>query len=88
FLLIIVSYIQIFHIIFKMPSAGGKRKSFSACLSHLVVVILFYSSGIVTYLRPKAFYSSNSNKLLSLFYTLMSPVMNPLVYSLRNNEVK
>ncbi|PKU34442.1 olfactory receptor 10a4-like [Limosa lapponica baueri] len=88
FLLIVVSYIQILHTIFSMPSAGGKRKTFSTCSSHLVVVTLFYGSGIVTYLRPKAFYSSSSNKLLSLSYTLMSPMMNPLIYSLRNKEVK
>ncbi|NXJ03130.1 O10A7 protein, partial [Psophia crepitans] len=88
FLLIVVSYVQILHTIFKMPSAKGKRKTFSTCSSHLVVVTLFYGSGIVTYLRPKAFFSSSSNKLLSLSYTLMSPVMNPLIYSLRNKEVK
>ena len=88
FLLIVVSYIQILHTIFKMPSAGGKRKTFSTCFSHLVVVTLFYGSAIVTYLRPKAFYSSSSNKLLSLSYTLMSPMMNPLIYSLRNKEMK
>ncbi|XP_057272039.1 olfactory receptor 10A4-like [Pezoporus wallicus] len=88
FLFIVASYVQILHTIFKMPTAKGKRKTFSTCFSHLVVVTLFYGSGIVTYLRPKAFYSSSSNKLLSLSYTLMSPVMNPLIYSLRNKEVK
>ncbi|XP_059686219.1 LOW QUALITY PROTEIN: olfactory receptor 10A4-like [Gavia stellata] len=88
FLLIVVSYVQILHAIFKMPSAGGKRKKFSTCSSHLVVFTLFYGSGIVTYLTPKAFYSSSSTKLLSLSYTLMSPMMNPLIYSLRNKEVK
>ncbi|KFP80845.1 Olfactory receptor 10A4, partial [Apaloderma vittatum] len=88
FLLIVVSYIQILHTIFKMPSAEDKRKTFSTCSSHLVVVTLFYRSGIVTYLRPKAFYSSSSSKLLSLSYTLMSPMMNPLIYSLRKKEMK
>ncbi|NXT56052.1 O10A4 protein, partial [Pluvianellus socialis] len=88
FLFIVVSYVQILHTIFKMPSAGGKRKTFSTCSSHLVMVTLFYGSAIVTYLRPKAFYSSSSNKLLSLSYTLLSPVMNPLIYSFRNKEVK
>ncbi|XP_074021505.1 olfactory receptor 10A4-like [Numenius arquata] len=72
FLLIVVSYIQILHTIFKMLSAGDKRKTFSTCSSHLVVVTLFYGSGIVTYLRPKAFYSSSSNKLLSLLHTDVS----------------
>ncbi|XP_051495639.1 olfactory receptor 10A4-like [Apus apus] len=88
FLLIVVSYVKILHTIFQMPSAGDKRKTFSTCSSHLVVVTLFYGSGIVTYLRPKTPYSSSRNKLLSLFYTLMSPTMNPLIYSLRNKEVK
>ncbi|KAM6228116.1 olfactory receptor 10A4-like [Porphyrio hochstetteri] len=88
FLLIVVSYVQILHTIFKMPSAKGKRKTFSTCSSHLVVVTLFYGSGIVTYLRLKTFYSSSSHKLLSLSYTLMSPMMNPLIYSLRNKDVK
>ncbi|KAM6108046.1 olfactory receptor 10A4-like [Pterocles gutturalis] len=88
FLLIIVSYVQILHTIFKMPSASDKRKTFSTCSSHLVVVTLFYGSGIVTYLRPKAHYSSSNNKLLSLSCTLMSPMTNPLIYSLRNKEVK
>ncbi|KAM6308934.1 LOW QUALITY PROTEIN: olfactory receptor 10A4-like [Aegotheles albertisi] len=88
FIMVPLSYVKILHTIFKMSSAGDKRKTFSTCSSHLVVVTLFYGSGIVTYLRPKAFYSSSSNKLLSLFYTLMSPMMNPLIYSLRNKKVK
>ncbi|KAM6238448.1 olfactory receptor 10A4-like [Porphyrio hochstetteri] len=88
FILIAVSYVQILHTIFKMPSSKGKRKTFSTCSSHLVMVTLFYGSGIVTYLRPKTFYSSSSNKLLSLSYTRMSPMMKPLIYSLRNKEVK
>ncbi|NXN48316.1 O10A4 protein, partial [Rhinoptilus africanus] len=88
FLLIVTSYVQILHTIFRIPSSEGKRKTFTTCSSHLVMVTLFYGSGIVTYLRPKAFYSSSSNKLLSLSYILMSPIMNSLIYSLRNKEVK
>ncbi|XP_050183389.1 olfactory receptor 10A4-like [Myiozetetes cayanensis] len=88
FLFIVVSYVQILHTAFKIPSAKGKRKAFSTCFSHLVVVTRFYGSGTVTYLRPKASYSSSSNKLLSLSYMLMSPMLNPLIYSLRNKEVK
>ncbi|NXG49644.1 O10C1 protein, partial [Psilopogon haemacephalus] len=87
FLLIVVSYVQILHTIFKIPSAGVKRKTFSTCSSHLIVVTLFYGSGLVTYLRPKS-YSSSNIQLLSFLYTLMTPMMNPLIYSLRNNEVK
>ncbi|XP_017695022.1 PREDICTED: olfactory receptor 10A4-like, partial [Lepidothrix coronata] len=78
FLFIVVSYIQILHTIFKIPSVKGKGKVFSTCFSHLVVVTLFYGPGIVTYLRLKASYSGSSSKLFSLSYTLLSPMMNPL----------
>ncbi|XP_074783277.1 olfactory receptor 10A4-like [Athene noctua] len=88
FLLIFVPYVHILHSIFKITASGGKRKTLSTCPSHLFVLALFYGSAIVTYLRPKAFYSSSSNKLFSLSYTVMSSVMNPLIYSLRNKEVK
>ncbi|XP_006039023.3 olfactory receptor 10A2-like [Alligator sinensis] len=88
FMLILVSYACILLTILKIPSAESRRKTFSTCSSHLIVVTLFYGSGIVTYLRPKSFYSLSYDKLLSLFYTLVSPVLNPLIYSLRNKEVK
>ncbi|XP_006036047.1 olfactory receptor 10A2-like [Alligator sinensis] len=88
FMLILMSYACILQTILKIPSAESRRKTFSTCSSHLIVVTLFYGSGIVTYLRPKSFYSLNYDKLLSLFYTLVSPVLNPLIYSLRNKEVK
>ncbi|NXK00533.1 O10A4 protein, partial [Corythaixoides concolor] len=88
FLLIVMSYVQILYTIFKMPSAEVKRKTFSTCFSHLIMVTLFCRSAIVTYLRPKGSYSSSSNKLLSLSYTLMPPMMNTLIYSLRNKETK
>ncbi|XP_014456318.1 olfactory receptor 10A4-like [Alligator mississippiensis] len=88
FLLILVSYAWILHTIFNMPSAEGRKKTFSTCFSHLLVVTLFYVPAIVTYLMPKSSHSHNSNRLLSLFYSVMSPMMNPLIYSLRNKEVK
>nr|XP_009490611.1 PREDICTED: olfactory receptor 10A4-like [Pelecanus crispus] len=66
FLLTVVSYVQVLHSIFKMPSAAGRRKTLSTCSSPLVMVTLFYGSALVTYLRPKAFYSSSCNKLLCL----------------------
>ncbi|XP_014382846.1 olfactory receptor 10A2-like [Alligator sinensis] len=88
FMLILMSYACILQTILKIPSAESRKKTFSTCSSHLIVVTLFYGSGIVTYLRPKSFYSLSSDKLLSLFYTLMSPMLNPLIYSLRNKEVK
>ncbi|XP_067398646.1 olfactory receptor 10A4-like [Emydura macquarii macquarii] len=88
FLLILVSYLHILHAILKRPSATGRSKTFSTCSSHLIVVTLFYGSGIVTYLKPKSSNSLNIDKLLSLFYTVVTPMLNPLVYSLRNKEVK
>ncbi|XP_065272081.1 olfactory receptor 10A4-like [Emys orbicularis] len=88
FLLILVSYIRILHTILSIPSAAGRSKTFSTCSSHLIVVTLFFGSGIVTYLRPKSSYSLNTDKLLSLFYSVVSPMLNPLIYSLRNKEVK
>nr|XP_023967243.1 olfactory receptor 10C1-like [Chrysemys picta bellii] len=88
FLLILVSYVRILHAIFSIPSAAGRSKTFSTCSSHLIVVTLFFGSSIVMYLRPKSRYSLNTDKLLSLFYSVVSPMLNPLIYSLRNKEVK
>ncbi|XP_074825927.1 olfactory receptor 10A4-like isoform X3 [Natator depressus] len=88
FLLILVSYIRILHAILSIPSAEGRSKAFSTCSSHLIVVTLFFGSGIVMYLRPKSRYSLNTDKLLSVFYSVVSPMLNPLIYSLRNKDVK
>ncbi|XP_044841784.1 olfactory receptor 10A4-like [Mauremys mutica] len=87
FMLIMASYLFIIASILRMPSAEGKRKAFSTCSSHLIVVLLFYGSGIITYLRPKSTYSMESNKLLVLFYMVMTSMMNSIVYSLRNKDV-
>ncbi|XP_065270447.1 olfactory receptor 10A4-like isoform X1 [Emys orbicularis] len=88
FMLILASYLFIIASVLRMPSAEGKRKAFSTCSSHLIVVLLFYGSGIITYLRPKSSYSMESDKLLALFYTVVTSMLNPIVYSLRNKEVK
>ncbi|XP_014382538.1 olfactory receptor 10A4-like [Alligator sinensis] len=88
FVLILVSYLLIITTIMKMPSAEGRHKAFSTCSSHLVVVTLFYGTGIVMYLRPNSAYSPDIDKLLSLFYTVVTPMLNPIIYSLRNKEVK
>ncbi|XP_020009696.1 olfactory receptor 10A5-like [Castor canadensis] len=87
-LLIVCSYTRITIAIFKIPSAKGKHKAFSTCGSHLLVVSLFYISTSLTYIRPKSNNSPESNKLLSLSYTVVTPMLNPIIYSLRNNEVK
>nr|XP_002708632.2 olfactory receptor 10A5 [Oryctolagus cuniculus] len=87
-LLILCSYTRITAAILKIPSARGKRKAFSTCSSHLLVVSLFYVSSSLTYFRPKSNNSPESKKLLSLSYTVVTPMLNPIIYSLRNNEVK
>ncbi|VCW83767.1 unnamed protein product [Gulo gulo] len=88
FLLIIASYGRILAAVLIMPSPEGRRKALSTCSSHLLVVTLFYGSGSVTYLRPKASHSPGIDKLLALFYTVVTSMLNPIIYSLRNKEVK
>ncbi|XP_004389092.1 olfactory receptor 10A2 [Trichechus manatus latirostris] len=87
-MLILCSYTHIAAAILKIPSAKGKRKAFSTCSSHLLVVSLFYVSSSLTYFRPKSNNSPESKKLLSLSYTIVTPMLNPIIYSLRNKEVK
>ncbi|XP_038598075.1 olfactory receptor 10AG1-like [Tachyglossus aculeatus] len=87
FLLILVSYIQIISTILKLPSTTGKHKAFSTCSSHLIVVTSFFGSAIITYLQPKSSHSANMDKFLSLFYTTVTPILNPMIYSLRNKEL-
>uniref|UniRef100_A0A7N4V2B2 Olfactory receptor n=1 Tax=Sarcophilus harrisii TaxID=9305 RepID=A0A7N4V2B2_SARHA len=86
FLLICGSYIKIIVAILKLPSAIGKSKAFSTCSSHLMVVGLFFGSGIIVYLQPKSSHSAGSDKILSLFYTTLTPLCNPMIYSLRNKD--
>nr|XP_003412073.1 olfactory receptor 10A3-like [Loxodonta africana] len=88
FLLILLSYIRILFAILKMPSTTGRQKAFSTCASHLTSVTLFYGTAIMTYLQPKSSYSPETKKLMSLSYSLLSPLLNPLIYSLRNSEMK
>ncbi|XP_037696070.1 olfactory receptor 10AG1-like [Choloepus didactylus] len=87
FLLILFSYTKIICIILKLPSATNRAKAFSTCSSHLMVVVLFYGSATITYLRPKTSYSSGTDKILSLFYTIVTPMFNPIIYTLRNKDV-
>uniref|UniRef100_A0A8D2ITM4 Olfactory receptor n=1 Tax=Varanus komodoensis TaxID=61221 RepID=A0A8D2ITM4_VARKO len=88
FMLIVVSYVCILRTILKIPSAQGRHKAFSTCTSHIVVVILFYGTAGLTYFQPKSSYSPELKKLLSLSYTVFTPMLNPIVYSLRNKEVR
>ncbi|XP_074131452.1 olfactory receptor 10AG1-like [Sminthopsis crassicaudata] len=87
FILIIRSYVKIITTILKLPSNTGKYKAFSTCSSHLLVVILFFGSATITYSRPKSNDSGGSDKILSLFYTILTPMFNPMIYSLRNKDV-
>uniref|UniRef100_A0A8C8ZSB2 Olfactory receptor n=1 Tax=Prolemur simus TaxID=1328070 RepID=A0A8C8ZSB2_PROSS len=88
FFLILLSYIWILFAILKMPSTTGRQKAFSTCASHLTSVTLFYGTASMTYLQPKSGYSPETKKLMSLSYSLLTPLLNPLIYSLRNSEMK
>ncbi|ELK03410.1 Olfactory receptor 5F1 [Pteropus alecto] len=87
-LVILTSYSYILFSIFRMRSGEGRRKAFSTCASHLTAITLFYSTAIYTYLRPSSSYSISQDKVASVFYTVVIPMLNPLIYSLRNKEVK
>ncbi|KAM9658884.1 olfactory receptor 10AG1-like [Trichechus inunguis] len=87
FLLIVASYGKIISNILKLSSAKGRAKAFSTCSSHLTVVVLFYGTAAINYLQPKSNKSERLGKLLSLFYTVLTPVMNPVIYTLRNKDV-
>ncbi|XP_042329596.1 olfactory receptor 10A7-like [Sceloporus undulatus] len=88
FVLILMSYIGIINTILKISSSEGRKKTFSTCSSHLIVVTLFFGSACIIYLKPNSSYSPNTDKYLSLFYTVVGPILNPAIYSLRNKEVK
>ncbi|KAM4846152.1 olfactory receptor 5P76 [Thomomys bottae] len=87
-IVIAVSYIYILITILKMRSTEGRHKAFSTCTSHLTAVTLFYGTVTFIYVLPKSSYSSDQNKVISVFYMVVIPMLNPLIYSLRNNEVK
>lgn len=82
------SYACIFCTVAKIPSAKGKHKAFSTCVSHLTVVSMFYATTIFMYARPKAIGTFDLNKMVSILYTVVAPFLNPIIYSLRNREVR
>ncbi|XP_004683559.1 PREDICTED: olfactory receptor 10AG1-like [Condylura cristata] len=86
--LIVASYVKIVSTILKLPSATGRAKAFSTCFSHLTVVTLFFGSGIIVYMKPKSNHSTGMDKFLSLFYSIFTPMLNPIIYCLRNKDVK
>ncbi|NXA44153.1 O14AG protein, partial [Eudromia elegans] len=88
FLFIVVSYLQIFRAVLRIPCEQGRHKAFSMCLPHLVVVSLFLSTGIFTHLKPPSISSPALNVVLAVLYSVLPPTVNPLIYSMRNKELK
>ncbi|XP_063177680.1 olfactory receptor 10AG1-like [Chroicocephalus ridibundus] len=88
FSLIVISYIKIIRTILKIPSVLHRHKAFSTCSSHLAVGTLFYGSATVIYLKQRSRDSIDTDKYLALFYTIVTPMFNPVIYSLRNKEVR
>ncbi|XP_012884524.1 PREDICTED: olfactory receptor 1052-like [Dipodomys ordii] len=88
FIVIMVSYARILIAIQRIRSAEGRRKAFSTCASHLTAVTLFYGSVTFSYIQPSSQYSLEQEKVSAVFYTLVIPMLNPLIYSLRNKDVK
>ncbi|XP_004715785.1 olfactory receptor 5-like [Echinops telfairi] len=86
-LVALVSYAAIGVAVFRMPSAAVRRKALSTCASHLVVVGIFYSAALFIYCRPSRIKSMDLNKVLSVIYTVVTPICNPIIYCLRNKEV-
>ncbi|NWQ87103.1 OR2D2 protein, partial [Burhinus bistriatus] len=88
FLLIVTSYARILSAILKIQSAHVQSKAFSTCGSHLTVVTIFYGTAICTYMNPKSMPPQDRNKVVAVFYTIVAPMLNPLIYSLRNKDMK
>ncbi|XP_074075357.1 olfactory receptor 2AJ1-like [Macrotis lagotis] len=85
--IILASYSQILRSVFHMKSMETQKKAFSTCSSHLVVVVIYYGSAIFTYMRPKSYHTPGQDKVLALTYTILTPMLNPIIYSLRNKDV-
>ncbi|XP_064360249.1 olfactory receptor 14A16-like, partial [Dromaius novaehollandiae] len=88
FIFIVVSYVQIFTAVLRIPSEQGRHKAFSMCLPHLAVVSLFVSTGLFAYLKPPSISSPALDLVVSILYVVVPPAVNPLIYSMRNKELK
>ncbi|XP_037377417.1 olfactory receptor 5AS1 [Talpa occidentalis] len=88
FVVIFISYFCILITVLSMKSSGGRSKTFSTCASHLVAVTLFYGTLLFMYLRPTTSYSLDTDKVVAVFYTVVFPMFNPIIYSFRNKDVK
>ncbi|XP_075345579.1 olfactory receptor 14J1-like [Mycteria americana] len=83
-----LSYVQIFRAVLRVPSEQGRHKAFSTCIPHLAVVSLLVSTGMVAYLKPLSISSASLNLVVAVLYAVVPPAVNPLIYSLRNQELK
>ncbi|XP_065499555.1 olfactory receptor 14A16-like [Caloenas nicobarica] len=88
FIFILFSYVQIFRAVLRIPSEQGRHKAFSTCLPHLAVVSLFVSTGMFSHLKPRSISSPSLDLVVSVLYSVLPPVVNPLIYSMRNQELK
>ncbi|XP_037355027.2 olfactory receptor 14A16-like [Talpa occidentalis] len=88
FIFIVISYVHIFSAVRKIPSTEGKAKAYSTCLPHLLVVVLYLFTGFFAYLKPTSGTPSMSDLVISMFYTVVPPTFNPIIYSLRNQAMK
>ncbi|XP_058664837.1 olfactory receptor 14C36-like [Ammospiza caudacuta] len=88
FVFIVFSYVQIFRAVLRMPSEQGRHKAFFTCLPHLAVLSLFLSTAVFAYLKPASISSPSLDLILSVLYSVVPPALNPLIYSLRNQELK
>ena len=88
FIFITVSYVYITHAVLRVPSRRGRYKVFSTCGSHLTVVALFYGTVISVYIRPSSTYSVTKDRVITVIYTVVIPMLNPFIYSLRNKDMK
>ncbi|XP_015672548.1 olfactory receptor 8S1-like [Protobothrops mucrosquamatus] len=88
FLFTLVSYIYVISAILKINSAEGRQKAFSTCSSHLIVVGLFYTTGFIRYMKPSLESLVDLDKVISIQYSILTPMLNPIIYSLKNKEIK
>ncbi|KAM6107513.1 olfactory receptor 14C36-like [Phoenicopterus ruber ruber] len=88
FVFIVVSYVQIFRAVLRIPSEQGRHKAFSTCLPHLAVVSLFLSTAMFAYLKPPSISSPSLDLVVAVLYSVVPPAVNPLIYSMRNKELK
>ncbi|KAM3913273.1 olfactory receptor 5AR1-like [Leptodactylus fuscus] len=88
FMLTLVSYVYIIYNIMNIHSAVGRSKTFSTCASHLTCVLLFYGTALILYMRPSSMYSPKKDKFFSLLYIILVPLLNPVIYTLKNKQFK